>query len=1038
MLKLSAVKLIGIVMLIMCGNAFLFAQIADDSPGSMALTQQEGTINGVVTDAASGDPLPGANVVLTGTLLGTSTDADGTFRISNVTAGTYEITVYFIGYKRASQEVTVSGDGTTTVNFSLTVSTLDLDEVVVIGSTVRVTRKELGNTVTTLRTKDMANIDNLSSALQGKVPGARITQNSGDPSGGFTVTLRGVSSIFGSSDPLYVLDGVVISNQTRNVTNLNVPAPGTVIGQNRLSDINPEDIESIEVIPGGAAAAIYGSRAANGVVLITSKKGVVGEPRYSVTFGYNSNHLRKKVYTNLRGEQFGSAEQRLYPIAGTDPVTGGLTVGRNFSTDKVSVTRFDYQDEVFGRGNGFNSHFSVSGGADRTTYFASLSHTMNEGIVRNSGFDRTSARLRLQQDVTSWMRVSGGVNYIRSFSDERPDGNVFWSPVNSINITNNIYDITQTDDFGNLQSVEPTRVNPASIVETFDITQNINRVIADAQIRLTPTDGLSIDYILGLDTYGQSGQVFIPPYPYAPVNPTYFNDGYASEAQNNLTLFNNDLNLRYQKKLGENLTSTTYAGFNAQLNREKFQTSEGRALASFVETVSGASNFLGASATEAKTNIWGYYLQETIGYNNTFYLTLAGRIDASTAFGEDNRSNFYPKVSGSYFMSGEDYWKNSSISNWVSDLRLRTSWGQSGNLTAIGPFTRFTQYNPGQLTGSTVFNIRSQKGNPDIKPERSEELEFGLDAGFLNNRLNLSATYYSASIQDLIVPRTLAASEGALTIIENVGELENKGFEFLISTTAIRGSSNNLNLFFNYSQNRNKVIEAFQDRFQITSPIAVPSYIEEGEPIGIYYGFYSARDDNGDLLLTPEGLMQRERGDLATGQPMRDANGQPTGDFLRKKIGDPNPDFIFSFGANYRFKKLSLNVLIDGMQGFDIFDADKRTRQGVGIGEFAEMELTGELPRGWVWSIYPIEEWRMEDGSFIKLREVSLTYDVSEWMTFLDGALLTVTGRNLHSFDDYFSYDPEINSAGQASYLRYNFGTVPIPRTFSVTLTTNF
>ncbi|MEL6823608.1 MAG: carboxypeptidase-like regulatory domain-containing protein, partial [Calditrichota bacterium] len=534
--------------------------------------------SGTITDANTGEPLPGANVVVTGKLIGASADSRGQFLIEDVPVGTYELAVDFIGYARPTIQVDVQDGETVTADFQLSISTLSMDEIVVIGSTIRATRKELGNTVTTIKQQDLAVKDNLTSALQGKVPGARVTQNSGDPAGGFSVTLRGVSSIFGSSDPLYVLDGVVISNQSANVTNLNVFSPGTTIGQNRLADINPEDIESIEVIPGGAAAAIYGSRAANGVVLITSKKGVVGEPRYSFTVGYNSNSLRKKVYTNLLGEQFGSATQRLYPIAGTDPVTGALTVGRNFSTDKVSVERFDYQDVVFDRGDGFNSHFSVSGGANNTTYFASVSHSMNEGIVVNTGYDRSSAKLRLQQDVTNWMQVGVGVNYINSFSDEKPDGNVFWSPVNSINITNNIYDITQRDEFGNLQSVEPTRVNPASITETFDITQNVDRVIADAQIRLNPAKGFTVDYILGLDTYGQAGQVFIPPYPYEPVNSSYFDDGYASEAQNNITQLNSDLNLRYHRQLNDKLGLATYAGFNAQFNRAKSQTSQGRAL----------------------------------------------------------------------------------------------------------------------------------------------------------------------------------------------------------------------------------------------------------------------------------------------------------------------------------------------------------------------------------------------------------------------------------------------------------------------------
>jgi TonB-linked SusC/RagA family outer membrane protein len=1000
--------------------------------------KKDGTITGTVVDAETNEPLPGANVLLNETNQGASADIKGNFKINNVTPGSYTLTVSFIGYKKSVRKITVKGNETLNILVPLSVSAFNMDELVVIGSTIRATRKELGNTVTTLKAKDLDKSGKLISGMQGRIPGAQVTQNSGDPAGGFSITLRGASSIYGSSDPLYVLDGVVISNQSKNVTQLNVSAPGAVMGQNRLADINPDDIESIEVIPGGAAAAIYGSRAANGVVLITSKKGTIGAPKYTYTVGFNVNELRKKVYTNLRGEQFGSATQRLYPIAGVDPNTGALTVGRNFSTDKVPVTRYDYQDQVFHTGTGLSNHLSISGGTNNTQYFASLSRSANEGIVKNTSFIRNSVKLRLHQEITDWINADIGVTYINSLSDEKPDGNVFWSPVNSINITNNIYDITKRDEFGNLQSVEPTRVNPLSIIETFDIGQKVNRVIADGQIHLTPLKGLTVDYIIGVDTYGQAGHIFIPPYPYSPVNTSYYNDGYASEAQNNVTQINNDLNLRYQYQLTDKINLTTYAGFNAQLTREHFQTSQGRALAAFVENISGASNFLGASSMDAKTNIWGYYLQETFDYNKALYITVAGRMDASTAFGEDQRSNFYPKVSASYFVSEEDYWADLGIANIVSSLRLRTSWGQSGNLTAIGPFTRFTQYTPGELTGSTIFNIRNQKGNEDIKPERSEELEFGFDVGFLNDRVNLIGTIYNANIKDLIVPRTLASSEGALSIVENIGKLENKGFELLISTTPYKTSTTEVNLFANYSQNRNKVVEAFDGLIRVNAPGWVPAYLQNGQPLGFFYGFYAARDENGNYLLTENGVLQRERGDLATGKPMRDANGQPTGDFLKKKIGDPNPDYIFSVGANFRYKNFTLNVLVDGMQGFDIFDADKRTRQGVGIGEYAEKELSGELPRGWVWSIYPIEEWRVEDGSFVKIREVSISYKFSNFLNMFENARITLSGRNLYSFDNFFSYDPEINSAGQASYLRYNFGTVPIPRSYSLALTLNF
>ncbi len=994
-----------------------------------ALTSQsdenkKGVIKGQVIDSQTNEVLPGANVFIKATKQGASTDINGNFTISNVTPGKYTLTISFVGYKKATVEVTVVKGKTVELKIPLTTSALNLEELVVIGSTIRATRKELGNTVTTLKAKELEQAPVLMTAIQGKIPGAQVTQNSGDPAGGFSITLRGVSSIYGSSDPLYVLDGVVISNESRNVTNLNVGAPNTVIGQNRLADINPNDIQSIEVIPGGAAAAIYGSRAANGVVLITSKKGTIGAPKYSYSIGANINQLRKKVFITTYGKQFGSAEQRLYPIAGVDPNTGALTVGRNFSTETVDVKRYDYQDEIFQIGAGVNNNLSISGGSNSTQYFGSISKSINEGIVKNTLFDRTSARLRLHQEVAEWINFDFGVNYIHSFSKEKPDGNVFWSPVNSINITNNIWDITERDEFGNLKSVEPTRVNPLSIIETFKIEQNIDRIIADGQIHLAPYKGLTIDYVLGIDSYSQDGIIFIPPYPYSPVNSSYYNDGYASEAHNRLTLINNDLNIRYQLELSPKITATTYAGFNAQLTREHFQSSEGRNLAPFVENISGASNFLGAVAAEPKTNIWGYYLQETFDYNKSFYLTLAGRIDGSTAFGKNERANFYPKVSASYFISEEDFWKNSKINEYISSFRLRTSWGQSGNLTAIGPFTRFTQYNPGQLTGITKFNIRNQKGNEDIKPERSDELEFGLDFGLFNDRVNLIATYYTASIEDLIIPRTLAASEGALSIIENVGKLENKGFELLLSSTPLKTPDMEFNFFTSYSQNRNKVVETLDGFIALSSSSGAPVHIKDGEPLGIYYGTYFARDASGNIITNDKGLPQMAK----------DENGVA----LRKKIGDPNPDYIFSVGANFRYKKFTVGVLVDGMQGFDVFDADKRTRQGVGIGEYSEKELKGEIPRGWIWSIYPILEWRIEDGSFVKIREISLSYDFDNIFNIFDGGKLTLVGRNLFSFDDFYSYDPEINSAGQASYVRYNFGTVPIPRTYSLLLTLNF
>jgi len=269
--------------------------------------------------------------------------------------------------------------------------------------------------------------------------------------------------------------------------------------------------------------------------------------------------------------------------------------------------------------------------------------------------------------------------------------------------------------------------------------------------------------------------------------------------------------------------------------------------------------------------------------------------------------------------------------------------------------------------------------------------------------------------------------------------MDNKGLEIGIKYNAIRKENINLDFNVNYSQNRNVVTELPQPRFQLDSnPAGAPVFAEVGKPIGIYYGTYFARNSDGSFLLTPSGYPQGEKGNPATGEPQRDASGQPTGTFLNKEIGNPNPDYIISFGANLNVKKFNLSVLFDGVQGVDVFDADYRTRQGVGNGELAAKELTGELPRGYIWSIYQIQEFRVVDGSYIKLREVSLSYSFGKLNNFFNDLTINASGRNLYSWDKFTSYDPETNSGGQSSVAKYNFGSIPIPKTYSLALKFQF
>jgi TonB-linked SusC/RagA family outer membrane protein len=1007
-------------------------------------------VSGTVTNASDGSPIPGVNVVVQGGSA-TSTGFDGKYTI-DASSGT-SLTFSYIGYN--SKTLKVSGN---VLDVKLSENANALDQVVVVGSTVKTSRKELGNAITSVKSKELmrAQPNSLSSALQGKVAGAQISQNNGDPSGGFSIKLRGTTSIVGSSDPLYVIDGVVMNNSSTNVTNLNVSSGNTNIrlGQNRSVDINPNDIESIEILNGGAAAAIYGSRAANGVVLITSKKGKTGTARYSFATTTNINTLRKKLDINLVNEQFLSfvprpansnpnsvlvANNALFPINSSEPsaTTVNGILGRNFETLKQARQRYDYQDDIFNSSFGTDTYFSVDGGDAKTKYAASLGYLNNEGIVKNTDFKRLGAKIRLQHEFSPKISASFGLNYTNSFSNEKPDGNVFWSPLNSVTITNNVYNLNDRDAAGNLKAVEPGRINPLSIIETFDITQKTDRIISDLQFNFKPLKNLSADFIFGIDNYSQVGKVYIPRYPYAGVNPGFFNDGYTSAANNRVSQYNNDLNIRYLYEATENIKLTTTAGYNIQMYRDEFTSVEGRDLKPLIEGVNAYNTPLAGvpGAGSEKYNIWGFYLQETIGLFDKIFVTGAIRQDASTVFAKENRKQFYPKLSASYVLSQESFMKNT----FVNSARLRASWGESGNLTAIRAYERFTNYNALSLGTNTAFTLEAgRRGNLDIKPERSSTLEFGADLGLFDNRFNLSFSYYDADIEDLLLPVQIAPSSGYTNTIDNLGKMNNKGYEATLNLTAIKKENFNLGFNLTYSSNKNVVTELPQKRFQLdNNPAGAPVFAEVGQPIGIYYGTYYATNPDGSLLLDPKGYPQGEKGDAA-GNPQRDVNGQPTGTFLNKKIGDPNPDYIISFGSILNYKKFGFSVLFDGVQGVDIFDADYRTRQGVGSGLLVAKELNGELPRGYIWSIYNIQEFRVVDGSYLKLREVAINYSFGKLSSLFDDLTITASGRNLYSWDKFPSYDPETNSGGQSSIAKYNFGTIPVPATYSLALKFQF
>lgn len=1021
---------------------------------AVALQAQQVKVSGKVT-GKEGKGLPGISVLVRNTNFGTATDADGNYTLTaDLKPGDYTVEFSGVGFKMQPVALKVGSAAAYTLNGNLAEDVMGLDEVVVTGTSQGTTKKQLGNYISTIKADQLTKgaTGNVLAALQGKTAGAQIIQNSGDPAGGISVRLRGISSVNSSSEPLYIVDGVIVNNATNRVTNTSANYDGTnfvgTIGQNRLVDINPADIERVEVLNGAAAAAIYGSRANAGVVQIFTKRGKTGAPQVSFSTSVMMSQLRKKIEVNKAPIKFGGPTDG--PGALTQDLISLVGTPAALPTNTTPVTRYDYQDYIFHTGIGTDNNVAVSGGTDKTKYYLSGSYFFNQGIVKNTDFQRYSFRTNIDQTLSKWASVTVGLNYINSKANEKPDGNSFFSPMNSVTILGNFHDIFKRDALGNLQAVgERGRVNPVSVIEDIKQQETTSRILASAALKLKPTRHLSIDYTMGIDNYSQYGTTFIPPFTYN-VNTAFYggafpiNDslnGYASAANNTFFQINHEINATYQVDINENLGSTTQIGYSAQYEKNNYSLSQGRGLAPVVQTVSGASTILPPGDERSEISISGAYLQQNFKFKNHLFVTGAIRVDGSSVFGADERNQVYTKLSGSYLISSTDYWSRLGVSHWWDLFKIRAAYGESGNLTGIGAYSRFNTYSSNAFLGKTSLTSSATLANQNVKPERQTELEIGTDLSFFNNRLGVQFNYYVKKVKDLLINRFIAPTTGYSSLLDNFGSLENKGFEIVINGKVVSNNDWRWDVTGIFNRNRNKAVRIGQQLTLLSLNAGAPVSIIEGQPIGVFYGTFFAKNADGSLVKTTGGIPQTEKGvqnTVMTYTPQRDASGLPTGSTLRKVIGDPNPDYTASLVNEVGYKKFNLRVQLDAVQGVDVFNADWRTRQGVGNGKVAEQEDLGLVPRGYINGVYAIEEWRVDDGSFVKLREISLSYSVGKVKSFSD-ITISLSGRNLISWDNYKGYDPEVNAGGQSTILRgIDFGSVPIPRTFSFGIQAKF
>jgi TonB-linked SusC/RagA family outer membrane protein len=1000
-------------------------------------------ISGKVSNQKDNSGIEGISIVIKGTRNGATSDNVGGFSLKLNNNNAVTLVASGVGFK--TQELNVDPSKMATgLNIVLTEQYSKLDEVVVTGTSAGTTKRQLGSYISSVNAEDLSKgaTGNVLAALQGKTAGAQIIQNSGDPAGGMSVRLRGISSVLSSSEPLYIVDGVIINNATNRVTNTSSNYDGGnfvgSIGQNRMVDINPADIERIEVLNGAAAAATYGSRANAGVIQIFTKRGKSGAAKVSFSTTYMNSNLRKKLDVNNSPVKFGG------PTDGPGALTQDILTPT--ATNTTGVTRYDYQDYIFRNASGTDNTVSVSGGNDKTKYYFGGSYFYNQGIIQNTDFQRFSFRSNIDQVINKWLSMNLGLNYTNSSANEKPDGQSFFSPTNSVTIIGNFHDIWTRDANGNIKAVgERGRVNPVSVIEDIKQRQTTNRLIGSFGMKMKAAKGLTFDYLMGIDNYAQNGTTYIPPFAYN-ASPGFFGggptldptqNGYSSVGTNNFFQINHDLTGNYTVDITKDFNSTTQVGFSQQYEKSNYALIQGRGFAPFIETVNGASTPLPGVDDRSEISISGVYIQQNFKLKNQFFLTGAVRRDASSVFGANQRNQIYSKASASYVISSTEFWNELAIAKAFDLVKIRLAYGESGNLTGIGAYSRFNTYSSNSFLGRSALNSSSTLANENVKPERQSEIEYGLDLGMLNNRIGLTVNVYNKKVTDLLINRQLAPTNGFASLLDNFGALENRGYEVMLTLVPVQNKDLKWEMTTIYNRNRNKATKIGQALTLFSTNSGTPIGIVEGQPIGIFYGTYFARNADGTFIVNAANIPQTARGtQTSVLNPTENLNN--AGSVLRRVIGDPNPDYTASLVNEVSYKKWNFRAQLDAVQGVDVFNADFRTRQGVGSGKVAEQEQRGILPRGYINGIYAIEEWRVDDGSFVKLRELSVSYNVGK-LKFINNLSINFSGRNLISWDNYNGYDPEVNSGGQSTLLRgIDFGATPIPRTFSFGIKADF
>src|SRR5688500_1465375 len=987
---------------------------------AIAAAQGTATIRGRVTETATGAPVPSAQIRVEGTTLGALTGPDGTYTITGVPPGPQFISTRRVGFAPERVPVSATAGATVTRDFTLRAAAVTLNEVVVTGVAAPTTKRQLGNTIETVSGEEVARAPGISSidqALQGRVTGAVISENSGQPGGGISIRLRGTNSILGGAEPLYVNDGVIVDNSSEALVSLSGNAPrGNQALSNRMADFDPGDVERIEVLKGAAAAALYGARANNGVIQIFTRRGQEGRPRIAATTDVTWSKTPKRYDLNMS------------PFAGTPDVNFG-----GASAFGAPIQRYDIQDQIFRTGLGTNTRLSLSGGNDGTSYFMGGGYQKEEGIVRPTEYTRRNVRANVSQRLSSQLEVTLRGNYINSIADFIPEGEQTQGVLTSLVFTPTSVNPAFNPNTGRYPYNPLLGANPLDVIENWSAPENVARLLGGVDFTWRPLTSLSVKYAAGLDDYRREARYFQPPFSTSA--------SFTGSIQNPVQfsrLFNNDLIASHSWTPRPALGLNTSLGFRYTSDKNETVRAAGSDLGPGQTLVGGATQTATQSRSELRTV--GWYIEERVNLGERLYVTGGVNWDASSAFGSENRVQMFPRLGLSYVLDQESWWQN-RMGNLLSSFRLRAAYGETGGQPP-GLYSRFANYVNTSFSGRPGLVSSITAGNPGLKPERQREYEGGFDAGFLNDRAQIEFSVYDKKTTDLVLSIPLPPSSGFQQQFQNIGSLSNKGVELALNTVNLSNARFGWRSRFTYSANRSRI-----DRLVTSADTLLFDYLNAiivGQPIGVFLGGTYARTPDGQIAyrnFTTGGqtylLPYRQQDTLASGAIVNS----------RRVIGDPNPKFIATLNNDFDIDaRIRLNVLLDGRYGNDVANFSRRIQELFGAAKVNEREISGDTINR-TFSGNPtgrslIYEEYVEDGSYIKLREIALQFTLPPGLVSrfgAEGASVRVAGRNLKTWTDYSGLDPETNTFSASTVSRgVEFATTPIPRQFIIGFSFNY